>query len=658
MKLDRRKFVRVVGASLAALPVSSPGTLRESEKSAHALEANDCRLEVSGSGAILSFRNADTELVNSNMGINNPRVLVVGRELYVCDQPTFSRRHGSKLFFGYSFTGRSSFSVEYGIGLESFDHQFTVLTQSLAILCPAKIDDNVQLVLPRNIQLPGNKRNVFLPLKNGIGRCKPIAGLDNDDEYVFRFAGGCKPCAGQNLAIPMIDEFRESDSLHLTLCSDPFFTSYFRLPYGERSGEFHCVYLREVGLQGREERALYTVLHRGGTNAAMKAFYSTALAGVKPGPDWVHDVAMVDFDYLSNNGQGWFADINKLKEVVRPEDRSKVFLALHGWYDLIGRYCFDHRTGSFDKEWTAFPNARSLKVQSLGEGPEICETCSWRRRSVEEMRPVRMSLSEMHRRIHYAKEYGFKVGLYFSDAINCCTEAVDVYDPTKVLGWGGWWGPDTIGKVYGQSPLHPGVRNFYKSYMRAALDEYGNEIDGFIWDETCTVTPGALGNEAYPGYADRAMMTLIKEVAELVASFNTNLALFTSDLIGLYGITDRAPNAIFAHGTYQDSACRPEAWPYGLFPNFRNTLWSCNWAPVTNFRFTKYAVETFNIPVAIAKGAFGDDIGISDMNSRQLKRVLGLFEERKNRRTQLTWIEQWQSALKYNGKEIAHKWVL
>ena len=79
---------------------------------------------------------------------------------------------------------------------------------------------------------------------------------------------------------------------------------------------------------------------------------------------------MVDYDYLSKNGRGWFADIDKLTELVKVEDRPKVLLVLHGWYDLIGRYTFEPKTHSFRKTWTAFPNARSSKVQSLGLGRE------------------------------------------------------------------------------------------------------------------------------------------------------------------------------------------------------------------------------------------------------------------------------------------------
>ena len=78
---------------------------------------------------------------------------------------------------------------------------------------------------------------------------------------------------------------------------------------------------------------------------------------VKAGPDWLHDVAMVDYDYFSKNGQGWFRDIDALTKLIAPEDRRKVFLALHGWYGYVGQYAFDWRKGAFFKEWTAFPNA-------------------------------------------------------------------------------------------------------------------------------------------------------------------------------------------------------------------------------------------------------------------------------------------------------------
>jgi hypothetical protein len=153
-------------------------------------------------------------------------------------------------------------------------------------------------------------------------------------------------------------------------------------------------------------------------------------------------------------------------------------------------------------------------------------------------------------------------------------------------------------------------------------------------------------------------MTLVKELSTLTGNSNSQLAFLASDVIGVRGWNQKAPYGLVAHGTYQDSGCRPEAWPYGLFPNFRNVLWSCNWAPASNFHFTQYAVETFDVPVAISNGPFGDDIGISEMNPQQLKRIMDLFEKRKDKRMQIGWIEENECQPTYKGRPVKYRWSL
>jgi hypothetical protein len=396
----------------------------------------------------------------------------------------------------------------------------------------------------------------------------------------------------------------------------------------------------------------------------MDIFYATSLGEVKAGPDWQHDVAMVDFDYFSKNGEGWFRDIDALTKLVAAEDRSKVFLALHGWYGYVGQYAFDLRKGVFFKEWTAFPNALDPHFQSLPDAPATGTGIAgagliWPKASVKAMRPVPMSLADMHRRIHYAKDRGFRVGIYYADGTNACDGVKDVFDPSKVLRWGGWEGPDTTGKTYAQNPLHPEVREFYLKYIRALLDEYGKEVDGFIWDETFIVGPNDLGPAAAPGYASRGMMTLVEEVAATVASFSPQLAFFASDDIGAFLQYEQAvPYCLVAHGTYQDSWCTPEGWSYGLFPNYRNVLWSCNWAPITRYEYSRYAVETFGVPVPVSNGAFGDDIGLGDMTAEQQKKTMDLFNKRKQERMEIGWIEEEPWHPEYGEKEVSFKWNL
>jgi hypothetical protein len=590
-------------------------------------------------------------------------VLVGEQRQYNCDRPSVARREGAALIFQYDFAGQEHFSVHYELELLDLVPGVVTLKQTVRIHAAPKISATVQLILPRNIQLPFESRKVFLPLKNGIGRTKAIQGLESENEYVYPMAGETSTMGKpQLLAIPVLDEYADPTGLRLTHSADPYFTSYFFLAHGEDTGVFNCIYLAQVGVE-KEERVVYTSLHRGDENTAMRMFYATSVADVKPGPDWLHDVAMVDYDYLSKNGQGWFHDIDALAKSIVPEDRGKVFLALHGWYDYVGRYAFDWRKGAFDREWTAFPSALDPSVQALADAPMDATGYRragliWPKDSVKAMRPVSMSPAEMHRRIRFAKDKGFKVGLYYADGPNACARAGEVVDPGRVLRWGGWEGPDTVGKVFIQNPLHPEVREFYLKYIQALLEEYGKEVDGFIWDETF-IGPQELGPEATPGYASRGFMTLVKEVAAKVASFSPQLAFFASDDIGASLSSEQGvPYCLVAHGTYQDSWCTPEAWSYGLFPNYRNVLWSCNWAPVTRFPYSRYAVEAFRVPVPISNGAFGDDIGFADMQPEQQKRILDLFDRRKRERMEIGWIteEPWQP--KYQGREVDFKWSL
>jgi hypothetical protein len=668
MKLTRREFVELAGASVVSMSLAPSARAGSPANQAEAVEKNGWRLQVAPSGNIDSLTDGKLELVNPRLGDNHPRIFILpgGRflglfamKLFVCNQPTAMHREGSAVTIKYQFSESPALAVEYRIELLDLIDGAVALRQKVGIDAASKLSENVMLQLPRNIQLPFENRQVFLPLKNGVGRRKAVAGLDNDDEYVFRFAGNYegfgKP---QPLGIPLVDEYADKTDLHLTFCTDPFFTSHFSLPYGGKAGQFHCVYTGGIGAEGREERSIYTCLHRGDADAAMKVFYKTSVADVKAGPEWLHEIAMVDYDYFSKNGQGWFADIDKLSQIVGKEDRHKVLLALI-CFDYIGRYTYNVSTHSLDRRWTVSPNARDPEVQALGDVLVTGDPMRWDKKSLQAMRPVQASIDEVHHRIRYAKDRGFRVVLYYADGMAACDGIKEIYDPSKVLMWGGWRGPEIGGRTYQQNPLHPGVRDFYKEYMRALIAEYGKEVDGYVWDETFTVNTGAMGTEAYPGYADRAFMTLVKEVAALVADANPEAALLASDDLGLAVLpAGAAPFCLVAHGTYQDSHCRPEAWPYGLFPNYRNTLWSCNWAPVTRFPFTEYAVETFDVPVAISNGPFGESIGVSDMTSQQLEKVVALFEKRKHRKMQITWIEENGGNPTYQGRPVKYKYSL
>ena len=111
-------------------------------------------------------------------------------------------------------------------------------------------------------------------------------------------------------------------------------------------------------------------------------------------------------------------------------------------------------------------------------------------------------------------------------------------------------------------------------------------------------------------------------------AFDPEKALFASDCIGIAGWDDIPGYAMVADGSYQDSICHPVAWSYGLFPNWRNVLWSCNWKSVSHFYYTRWGVETFGAPVAITNGYYGDDRGPAEWTPSERDGMLKLFRQR------------------------------
>jgi hypothetical protein len=406
--------------------------------------------------------------------------------------------------------------------------------------------------------------------------------------------------------------------------ADPFFSTGISLPSDDTQEAFECQFLSGAGVHQFAERIFGLYMHTGDADTALEGFFRHGMTDCPPGPVWIHDIAMVHYDYLSEKGEGWFRDIDKLSALVSPRDCGCIVLTLHGWYDLLGRYCFDEKSKTLDDRWTVMPRG------NRGE----------------------MTLGEIHRRLAYAKQRGFRVLLYYADGMAIDSGAPN-YDqeivfrePDGSLRKHHWAGPDTIGQTYIMNPLHPRVRTFFYEYTRALLAEFGDEFDGLTWDETFTTRVGDVSAGMYPGYADRGFMLLAKGLRDFVKTANRELAFMASDCTGLrlpqedgsYWSANPAQNALVFDGTYQDSQCYPTAWQYGIFPNYRNVLWSCNWKPVENFEWTALGVQAFGAPVAISNG-FSENLGISRYSEKELKRVMQLFEFRKREKGRVRWIE-------------------
>ena len=544
-------------------------------------------------------------------------------------KPAAVTRAGSGISFTYRWPEQPKLEVIIEHRLTRKDWALT-WTRELQVRGEAKLASDLTVSLESG--LPALPADTWLPMINGVG-----APLGTNPAAAYRFAGAL-PGPGALLALPMVSVPAQPSSSRersgrMLLAADPNYSVLFT------PTALEWTYPARAGLEnGCERRTIVISRHEGSPEQSLDCFFRTVLAEVPPGPKWLHDIALVDYDYLSDGGQGWFRDIDALAAVLPKADRHKVFLCLHGWYDFLGRYCFDRKAGKLDSEWTAFSNYEAAKNapafwEMEGDRVEV---------GFANCKPVKMSLKGMHSRLNYARAQGFRVGMYFADGMNAGDGLAD-FDPSCVLSWGGWQGPDTKGRSYMQNPLHPKVRAFYLDYTRALLAEFGPEIDALTWDETFHVPPGQLGSDGVPGYADRAMMRLARDISRLVEDYNRKhkrqIAFLTSDCLGLFGQDLKGPYALVTHGTYQDSWCQPQAWSYGIFSNYRNVLWSCCWYPVTKWSWIDFAVRQYQAPVPISNG-YGNDKGFSEMTQEQRARTLALFDWRKDKPTKLRWFDQ------------------
>jgi hypothetical protein len=449
---------------------------------------------------------------------------------------------------------------------------------------------------------------MLCPLKSGWAKTFPLSASEVRVEYrLSAFLTGKETPA---LALPFI--LVPGPLGAAAIFADPMFSTLFSLRAGSNQveGTLRFRYAAsKVPITGPETRTFATWLPN--TRNTAKQFPATAdawfrlmLPDVPPGPKWLHDIAMVGYDFLSDEGKGWDRDVRLLADWIKPSERHRVALCLHGWYDALGSYCYDTQTGRMKEQWIAF----------------------------ERTRKVSFTQAELKRRLRLAHDLGFRVLLYFADGV-----AADSGVPGYRDDWAfrdargkrisGWQGPDTFGPTYMRNLGNPEVVSWFTNYLAALLQTYGPDIDGLNWDETFHANLGQISQAPSPVYCDRTMMALVKALTRQVHAFDPQKAFLTSDCIGAYGWKDVPGYAMMADGTYQDSHCECDAWSYGLFPTWRNTLWSCNWFDIVDFQRTRWGVLKFGAPVAISNG-WGNDCGPSEWTPRQRDAFLCLFRER------------------------------
>jgi hypothetical protein len=580
------------------------------------------RLALSEAGNLLSLTDGTIELVRPSLELPICELVFEKTgEKRAVNSATLMRHDPTSAAFRCTVDARTPVQFQYEWEIKNPDKSGTALTCSIDLSAAASLDTDVLLNWNWNLQLPFRERKLFAPLFDGRGL--RTSGMKPRD-WRYECAGGWGGNHSDRLAIPLLDESSNEALLHLAYFADPFFSTGLKFSTERPHGIFACEFLHAAGPQQFQRRVFGIYAHRGDSDTALNAYFEHAISNCPPGPSWLHEVAMQDYDYLSKKGQGWYRDIDKLTELIPRKDRHRVVMTLHAWYDFLGRYCLDESTGKLIREWTAMPGGDKIP----------------------------MTLKDLHKRIAYAKDRGFRVFLYFADGV-----AIDSGSPTYTeeivfrerdgqLRKHHWGGPDAIAQTYVMNPVHPRVQSFFHAYLDALLQEFGKEIDGLPWDETFTTKVGDISTGEHAGYAERAFLLLCKDLRDKVKAYNPEIAFMASDCTGIrlpledgsYWEPAPAQNAIVFDGTYQDSHCNPLAWSYGLFPNYRNVLWSCNWKPIENFEWTHYGVRAFGAPVAISNG-WADNKGISDCSEVEIRKFMDLFEFRKNLKTRVRWIE-------------------
>ena len=456
-------------------------------------------------------------------------------------------------------------------------------------------------------------RQMGIPERNGTFKIYPILPNAGGAGRFDLGNAAIGPVQCSTLGMPVVGlSFGDKDA-HLAIAADPYCGSFFQAeatPSGTRI-TVRSTYTGSVVPLRSERRTLALEFHSNGADGTLRNFYRT-IPEIEPGAPWTQGIHLVYYDYLSEKGEGWFKDLKVLADRIPAQNRGHVAVCQHGWYDYFQQYAYDHKTGKLLKEWTAFPG--TFKVP--------------------------MSLTGMHRRLKFAKDLGFRVLLYFADGTNSDGGSPNfrkdymLKDKTGKT-FPGWKGPDSIGQPWMMDPSVLELRDWYRGYLKALLDEYAMDVDGFVWDETFYIATNFISYaQAEPAYADRAMMSLVSELTQLVQSYherNPNLVFLASDL----GSTSYA---LVSNGTYQDSAMREEAWGPSMFANYRNCLWSCNWFPVRNAKQNEIAAEKYGLPQGVSNG-WEDNCGPSRMPAELLDDVVRRFTKNvESKRARLRYL--------------------
>jgi len=227
---------------------------------------------------------------------------------------------------------------------------------------------------------------VVVPQRDGHVTILPIRKAAREAHF---FLGQGSTTAGTSLALPAVG--LKFDENALAIATDPYCGAAFRAKRQDDGNGTHLTitthYNGSLVPLVSERRKIALQFHSRGIDGTLRNFYHT-IPEIEPAPEWVHDIQLNYYDYISDLGEGWYKDVETLAKRIPKKHRGKVICCLHGYYDYLARYSYDHKTGKLVATWNSYDfNARK----------------------------VPMSIAEVHKRIKFAKNRGFRVAYYFGD---------------------------------------------------------------------------------------------------------------------------------------------------------------------------------------------------------------------------------------------------
>ena len=216
----------------------------------------------------------------------------------------------NKSFVKINVFNLKNIGIEVSISYQSSKENRNIICRKVSIRSEAKLTDNITVRLP--LMQSGIKAFTF-PAKNGTLK---------KDKFNDTFKASYQ-CAGvnydylNNLAFPMVS-FSKANSNYI-IAADLYFSTAFN------SNFIEWTYPKEIGIADAiETRSIYNIPYKGNFDEAVNLYYKHVLGDVPPGPAWTHEIAMVNYDYMSDSAIGWYRDIDSLNIYIKKGKRKSM----------------------------------------------------------------------------------------------------------------------------------------------------------------------------------------------------------------------------------------------------------------------------------------------------------------------------------------------